>query len=86
MVTMSKKKQVDAVVPALVASDVSAIDEARIFECVSEIIENRKFRAGAYADRENMLMYWEIRRYVNSIILDSKRAEYGRKTVSELAT
>jgi predicted nuclease of restriction endonuclease-like (RecB) superfamily len=86
MVTMSKKKQVDAVVPALVASDVSSIDEARLFECVSEIIENGKFRAGAYANREITLMYWEIGRYVNSIILDSKRAEYGKKIVSALAT
>lgn len=51
---MSKKKQVGEYLPA--------VDEARLFERVSEIIENRKSRAGAYANREVTLMYWEIAR------------------------
>ena len=51
---MSKKKQVGEYLPA--------IDEARFFERGSEIIENRKSRAGAYANREVTLMYWEIAR------------------------
>jgi predicted nuclease of restriction endonuclease-like (RecB) superfamily len=32
------------------------------------------------------MMFWEIGRYINSIVLESKRAEYGKKILSELAT
>ena len=42
--------------------------------------------AGAYANREVTLMYWEIGRYVGSVLLDCKRAEYGKRIVSSLAT
>ena len=30
-------------------------------------------------------MYWEIGRYINSVVLDGKRAEYGKKIFSPLA-
>jgi hypothetical protein len=57
-----------------------------IFKKIVEIIENRKFRAGAFANREVTLMYWEIGQYINSVILDYKRAEYGKQIVSTLST
>ncbi len=53
---------------------------------IAEIIESRKYRAGAYANREVTLMYWEIGRYINTNVLGNKRAEYGKNIVSELAT
>jgi len=62
------------------------VDEGSLFARVAGIIENRKSRAGAYANREVTLMYWEIGRYVGSVLLDCKRAEYGKRIVSTLAT
>jgi hypothetical protein len=35
---------------------------------------------------ETTLMFWEIGAYINSIILDSTRAAYGKRIVSALAT
>ena len=61
------------------------IDEGSMFVRVSEIIENRKSRAGAYANREVTLMFWEIGSYINLAILGSKRAEYGKQIFSTLS-
>ncbi len=66
--------------------DAAALDENSLFACVAEIIETRKQRAGAYANREVTLMYWEIGRYINSVVLDDKRAAYGKQIVATLAT
>ena len=77
---MSKKK------PETALSGEMQIDENSLFARVAEIIETRKSRAGAYANREVTLMYWEIGRHINSVVLDSKRAEYGKRIVATLAT
>ena len=61
------------------------IDESSLFEQVSLIIENRKVRAQNAANSEGTLMFWEIGRYVNSIILDAKRASYGKQIVATLS-
>ena len=62
------------------------IDEALLFERVSDIIENRKHRAGLYANREIVLMYWEVGMYINSVVLDGGRAAYGKSILSTLST
>ena len=77
--TMSKKK------PKTALSNEVQIDEISLFDRVADIIETRKFRAGAYANREVTLMYWEIGRYINSVVLDGRRAEYGKRIFSALA-
>jgi predicted nuclease of restriction endonuclease-like (RecB) superfamily len=64
---------------------VKLINETILFEHISKIIENRKFHAAAYANREINLMFWEIGKYINSIILDFKRAPYGKKIFSTLS-
>jgi len=64
----------------------TTVNETQIFRRVSRIIENRKARAAAFANREVSLMYWEIGQYVNSVVLDGGRAAYGKKIVSALAT
>jgi len=69
-----------------IASGKIQIDENSLFQRVSAIIENRRNRAGAYANREVTLMYWEIGRYINMAVLDGGRAEYGKRIVSALAT
>lgn len=77
---MSKKKK-----PQTALTNGSQIDEHSLFVRVAEIIETRKTRAGAYANREVTLMYWEIGRYINSAVLDGERAEYGKQIVATLA-
>jgi len=76
---MSKKK------PVVVTTDQFQVDERSLFDCVAEIIETRKIRAGAYANREVTLMYWEIGRYINSVLLGGERAEYGKQIVARLS-
>ena len=61
-------------------------NEIVLFERVSSIIENRKHRAGAYANREIVLMYWELGKYINSVVLDGGRASYGKNILSTLST
>lgn len=61
-------------------------DEAALFAHVSAIIEKRKYRAAAYANREITLMFWEVGSCINANILKEKRAEYGKKILTELAS
>ena len=77
---MSKKEQQKSTL----ANEVQ-IDEISLFDRVTEIIETRKSRAGAYANREVTLLYWEIGRYINSVVLDGGRAEYGKRIVVTLS-
>jgi len=77
---MNKKK------PAAVLVESLQVDERSLFARVAEIIETRKSRAGAYANREVTLMYWEIGRYINTVLLGGERAEYGKRIVSVLST
>ncbi|MDR1276807.1 MAG: DUF1016 N-terminal domain-containing protein [Candidatus Accumulibacter sp.] len=69
----------------LVSRETTSAEEAALFERVSTIIENRKSRAGACANREITLMYWEIGRFVEAFLLDGERAEYGKRIVASLA-
>jgi len=77
---MSDKKQ------ELALHGEKQIDEAALFRHISEIIENRKARAGAYANREIALMYWEVGIHINSVVLDGGRAAYGKNILSTLST
>ena len=77
---MSKKKQ------ELAVQSETQIDEAALFRRISEIIESRKARAGAYANREIALMYWEVGEHINSVVLDGGRAAYGKNILSTLST
>ena len=70
---------------AIEISKAGAIDEIALFERVAAIIENRKSRAGAYANREVTLMYWEIGKDVGSTVLDYKRGEYGKRILATLS-
>jgi predicted nuclease of restriction endonuclease-like (RecB) superfamily len=76
---MAKKKE------ELVTQTTTMIDETVLYERVSEIIENRKRLAGAYANREATLMYWEVGRHIGSVVLDGERAGYGKQIVASLA-
>ena len=62
------------------------VDETVLFQNISKIIENYKVRAGFYANREIVFMYWKVGIYINSTILDKERAEYGKNILSTLST
>jgi predicted nuclease of restriction endonuclease-like (RecB) superfamily len=76
---MSKKKQ-----EIIIKSD-NQIDEKALFERVTAIIENRKYRAQAQANQEGVLMFWEIGKYIGSVLLGGERAGYGKQIVVTLA-
>jgi predicted nuclease of restriction endonuclease-like (RecB) superfamily len=76
---MSEKKRKTTVTAKAV------LDEAALFKRVSAIIETRTTRAGSYANREVTLMYWEVGRYINSAVLDFRRAEYGKQIFATLS-
>jgi predicted nuclease of restriction endonuclease-like (RecB) superfamily len=77
--TMSKKYNKIAV------NEEIKVDEIALFERVSAIIENSKYRAGVYANREVTLMYWEVGKHIGSVLLGSTRAEYGKRIVATLS-
>ena len=70
---------------ALIPQEIALIDEAALFKRVSVIIENRKSRAGAYANLEITLMYWEVGQHIGSMALDGGRAGYGKQIVVTLS-
>jgi hypothetical protein len=57
-----------------------------IFSDVAQIIEKRKHNAAFSANSHIVLMFWEIGKYINSIILETNRAEYGKKILSTVST
>ena len=69
----------------ITVKDNPAVDEKSLFTHVAEIIETRKRRAGSFANREVTLMYWEIGRYIGSVLLGNERAEYGRQILVTLS-
>jgi len=60
-------------------------DTSALFDKISSIIEIRKQRAGAVVNQEVTLMYWEIGKYLSEEILESKRADYGKRIVATLS-
>jgi predicted nuclease of restriction endonuclease-like (RecB) superfamily len=61
------------------------IDENLLFTQVAKIIERRKYCAIIHANQETTMMFWEVGQYVNSVILNSKRAAYGKKILTTLS-
>jgi len=61
------------------------IDEMTLFSHVSSIIENRIYRAQVQANQEKNLMFWEIGKYIGSILLGGERAGYGKQIVVTLS-
>jgi hypothetical protein len=45
------------------------IDEHLLFSHVSEIIENRKYRAVTHTNQETTIMFWEVGQHINSVVL-----------------
>jgi len=51
------------------------IDEATLFNDVSAIIERRKFRTQVKINHDAILMFWEVGKYIGSILLGGERTE-----------
>ncbi|MDR1777227.1 MAG: DUF1016 domain-containing protein [Desulfovibrio sp.] len=78
---MTEKENVISIV-----GDGGVIEEIALFDRVASIIENRKARAGAYANCELTLMRWEIGFLIRSVLLSGERAEYGKQIVAKLSS
>jgi len=60
-------------------------DEAALFDYVSTIIENRIHRAQVQANQEKVLIFWEVGKYIVSVLLGEERAKYGKQIVVTLS-
>lgn len=56
-----------------------------LIEKVRTLIETAKYEVAVTVNSSMTLLYWEIGAYVNSFILDNKRAEYGKQIVVSLS-
>jgi hypothetical protein len=86
----TEKNKDSALVPSVKTGTLAdtadgSIDEAVLFERVAAIIENRKYRAAAHANSEATLMFWEVGQYINSVVLEFKRAAYGKQILMTLS-
>ena len=83
---MTKKNNLPA---ATSRQRIAKIQEAALpcslFSDCCKIIEKRKYSAGAYANKEIILMCHEIGQRINVNVLGGQRAEYGKRIVAELA-
>ena len=61
------------------------IGEKALFDKVSAIIENRIHRAQVQVNQESIFMFWEVGKYIGSILLGGERAGYGKQIVVTLA-
>jgi predicted nuclease of restriction endonuclease-like (RecB) superfamily len=52
---------------------------------VAVTIETRKQRAGSLANREVTMMYWEIGRYIGSILYVSGHSRYSKQNIAALS-
>ncbi|MCL2249564.1 MAG: DUF1016 N-terminal domain-containing protein [Oscillospiraceae bacterium] len=57
-----------------------------LFNKISDLIEQSRRAMYIHANATTIKMFWEIGRYINEDILESKRAEYGKSIVSALTT
>ena len=69
-------------------TDIAIIENSGqiLFNKISKLIEHSRHVIYAHATGTTVKMYWEIGRHINEDILESKRADYGKKIVSHLAT
>jgi len=58
---------------------------SEVFSKISAIIEQGKITAYSYANNSTILMFWNIGQYINKVILNSSRAEYGKKILSTVS-
>jgi len=68
-----------------ILTPITKIDENLLFKQIVTIIEKRKFHAITQVNQDTTIMFWEVGQFINSVVLDNKRAAYGKKILTELA-
>jgi predicted nuclease of restriction endonuclease-like (RecB) superfamily len=58
----------------------------RLFTEISKMIEQSRRVMYAHASGTIVLLFWEIGKHISTDILQNKRADYGKKIVSQVAT
>ena len=61
-------------------------NENMLFNEISTMIEESRRKIYAHANGTTVLLFWQIGQCINNDILENKRADYGKKIVSQLAT
>ena len=61
------------------------ISEKALFDKVSAIIESRIYCAQVQVNQESIFMFWEVGKYIGSVLLGGERAGYGKQIVVTLA-
>lgn len=64
----------------------NVVNEDQLFSNISLIIEKRKSNAVSSANTHVIAMFWEVGNYINSTVLDDRRADYGKRILSTLST
>ena len=59
--------------------------EQVLFEEIASMIEQTKRTIYTQANRESVLLFWNIGRRVNDDVLKNKRADYGKQIVVSLS-
>ena len=59
--------------------------EQVLFEEISSMIEQTKRTIYTQANRESVLLFWNIGRRINDDVLQNKRADYGKQIVVSLS-
>jgi predicted nuclease of restriction endonuclease-like (RecB) superfamily len=62
------------------------IAEQKLFTDITALIEQARTTIFAQANHTATMLYWKIGNMINTAILQEKRAEYGKRIVSTLAT
>ena len=60
--------------------------EQSLFDEISEMIEQGRCAVAAQVNNTAILTFWRVGKRVNEVVLQNKRAEYGKQIVSTLST
>ena len=60
--------------------------EQALFNEISEMIEQGRRAVAAQVNNSAILTFWRVGKRVNEVVLQNKRAEYGKQIVSTLST
>jgi len=60
--------------------------EQELFEELSLMIEQGRQAARSYSNNTAILTFWRVGKRINEVVLQNKRAEYGKRIVSMIST
>ena len=60
--------------------------EEKLFEEISQMIEQGRRIISSQANNTAILTFWRVGKRINEVVLQNKRAEYGKQIVSTLST